>query len=137
MKIYFAGSIRGGREHQEIYAKIIKYLENFGKVLTEHVGEVALSTNFESQNKEEYIYTRDTAWIKEADVLIAEVTSPSLGVGYEIAYAEKLNKPILCLFGEFSDKSLSAMIQGNKDLTVRNYKNFEDAKKIIDDFLSV
>lgn len=137
MKIYFAGSIRGGREHQEIYAKIIEYLEKYGKVLTEHVGEVALNTNFESQNKEEYIYTRDTSWIKEADVLIAEVTSPSLGVGYEIAYAEKLNKPVLCLFSEVSDKSLSAMIQGNKDLTVRKYKNFEDAKKIIDEFLSV
>lgn len=129
--------MQGQLEAEETYAKIIEYLEKYRKVLPVHVGEAALSTNFESQSKEEYIYTRDTSWIKEADVLIAEATSPSLGVGYEISYAEKLNKPILCLFGEFSDKSLSAMIQGNKDLTVRKYKNFEDAKKIIDDFLSV
>ena len=37
-KIYFCGSIRGGRDDAEIYARIIKYLQAYGQVLTEHVG---------------------------------------------------------------------------------------------------
>lgn len=136
MKIYFAGSIRGGRDDQEIYFKIIEYLGNYGMVLTEHVGDSTISLKYENQTKEEYIYTRDVSWIEEADVLIAEVSSPSLGVGYEIAYAEKLNKPILCLYFENKDRSLSAMIQGSKNLKIRKYKNIEELKKIIDVFFS-
>ena len=38
LNIYFGGSISGGRNDAALYAEIIKYLEKFGKVLTEHVG---------------------------------------------------------------------------------------------------
>ena len=38
-KIYFAGSIRGGRDDAALYAEIIKNLQSFGKVFTEHVGD--------------------------------------------------------------------------------------------------
>ncbi len=37
----------------------------------------------------------DTTWLKESDLVIAKYTNPSLGVGYELAYAERLNKHIL------------------------------------------
>ena len=39
MKIYFAGSIRGGREEEETYLKFIEHLATYGQVLTEHVGK--------------------------------------------------------------------------------------------------
>ena len=42
MKIYFAGSIRGGRNDKEIYLKLIQHLSNYGEVLTEHVGDQKL-----------------------------------------------------------------------------------------------
>ncbi len=51
--------------------------------------------------------------IKEADFVIAEVTNPSLGVGYELGYAETLRKPILCVFNKDSERKLSAMVSGN------------------------
>lgn len=38
MKIYFAGSIRGGRKDAGLYKKIIDYLGKYGEVLTEHIG---------------------------------------------------------------------------------------------------
>ena len=66
---------------------------------------------------------------------MAEVTAPSLGVGYEIGIAEKLNKPILCLYRFSADKQLSAMIKGNKALTCYNYNDLEEAKLYINDFL--
>ena len=38
LKIYFCGSIRGGRQDGEIYAKLIEYLKKHGQVLSENVG---------------------------------------------------------------------------------------------------
>ena len=43
MKIYFAGSIRGGRDDKELYLEIINLLGKYGKVLTEHIGDKTLS----------------------------------------------------------------------------------------------
>ena len=37
-KIYFAGSIRGGRQDQVLYEKLVDALKTYGKVFTEHVG---------------------------------------------------------------------------------------------------
>ncbi|NOZ46350.1 MAG: nucleoside 2-deoxyribosyltransferase [Chlorobi bacterium] len=135
MKIYFAGSIRGGRNDKELYFKIIDYLRKYGQVLTEHIGDLDLTETGEDGPNDEWIYKRDMTWLMEANVLIAEVSTPSLGVGYEIAYAEKFNKKILCLYHEQTDKRLSAMISGNYSLKVKKYKSIEDAKKYIDDFL--
>ena len=44
LKIYFCGSIRGGRQDADLYARIIKQLESYGKVLTEHVGHKDILT---------------------------------------------------------------------------------------------
>ena len=42
LRIYFAGSIRGGREDVQLYMKIIKILQRYGTVLTEHVADPKL-----------------------------------------------------------------------------------------------
>jgi len=81
------------------------------------------------------IWKTDTNWISEADVIIAEVTNPSLGVGYEISLAESQNKPILALFRNNSDKKLSAMIDGSPKTNVIYYITLEEAKKAINKFL--
>ena len=46
-RIYFAGSIRAGRNDAELYAKIVTTLQNYGKVLTEHVGDPNLTESGE------------------------------------------------------------------------------------------
>ena len=43
MDIYFAGSIRAGREDVDLYLGIIKHLQNYGHVLTEHVADKSIS----------------------------------------------------------------------------------------------
>jgi len=127
MKTYFAGSIRGGRKDKDIYAEIIKTLSEYGKVLTEHVGKKNLSEMGETKISDEEIYERDTKWIDEADIIIAEVTTPSIGVGYEIAYAEAKNKKIVCLFRDVDGgKRISAMISGNNNFQIREYKNLSE-----------
>ena len=136
MKIYFAGAIRGGREDAQLYENIIAYLKGKNQVLTEHVGSTDLSGKGETCRKDEEIYNRDMGWLKSADIMIAEVTTPSLGVGYELGIAEKLNIPILCLFRPIEGKRLSAMVSGNAIFHCKEYGSFEDAKKNIDIFLN-
>ena len=133
MKIYFAGSIRGGRDDFAVYFAIIEQLKDYGEVLTEHVGDVELQAIGESGSDKE-IHDRDLAWLKTADCLVAEVTNPSLGVGYEIAQASGWEKPILCLFRPTVGRPLSAMIAGSSAVIVREYQSTSDLKTILAEF---
>ena len=134
MKVYFAGSIKGGREKQQDYYKLIKYIQKYAVVLTEHVGNVDPSIKEEvkySSKKDEYVYIRDTKWIDECDLVIADVSVPSLGVGYELGYAEAHNKRIICLYDKNAEKTLSYMLSGNKYNEIFYYDKLEDAKKYL------
>lgn len=84
---------------------------------------------------DEYIYQRDMDWLNEADLVIAEVSTPSLGVGYEIGRMDS-QKPILCLYREQPEKKLSAMIMGNKNLSIKKYQDLPEVQKIIEEFLT-
>lgn len=135
MKIYFAGSIRGGRDDKALYAELIAMLSNFGQVLTEHIGDQTLSALGDDGPNDTFIYNRDMQFLHEADVIIAEVTQPSLGVGYEIGWAESNHKPVLCLFREQPNKRISAMIAGNDKLSVLPFVNVDNAQDIVINFL--
>ncbi len=134
MSIYFAGSIRGGRKDQDIYLKIIEHLQKYGNVLTEHVADPN-TTSLGEKISEKKIFKRDMEWLKKADVVVAEVTNPSLGVGYELGIAEEMNKRILCLYRPSQEKSLSAMVRGNNKFEVVDYNELKEAKTIIDSFI--
>lgn len=135
LKTYFAGSIRGGRKDAELYQQIIAYLKNFGEVLTEHVGAPNLTHKGDDGPTDRFIHDRDMEWLKSADVLVAEVTTVSMGVGYEIGRAIEMKKKVLCLFRPDSERKLSAMITGCTHLKLVNYKTLADAKQAILKFL--
>lgn len=134
MKIYFAGSIRGGRDDAELYFQIIDYLKNYGEVLTEHIGDKNLDNAGEINITDNYIHDRDLNWIIKSDVIVSEVTTPSLGVGYELGRGVENKKRILCLYRPQEGKKLSAMISGCPNITNSEYKNLNDAKRAIDKF---
>ena len=136
MKIYFAGSIRWGRDDKETYLQLIKHLHTYGEVLTEHVGDKKLTSYWENNLSDTLIHDRDLAWIEESDIVIAEVSTPSLGVGYEIAYAEQLGKKIICLYRNQEGKRVSAMISGSKKIKTIVYETIEDAIQHIDNFFT-
>ncbi len=135
MKIYFAGSIRGGREDANLYLQIIEYLKLFGEVLTEHVGDPNLTSKGDDGPTDKYIHDRDLEWLQSAAILVAEVTTVSMGVGYEIGRAVESGKKILCLFRPDSGNNLSAMISGCPSLILVNYQTLEEAKSHISEFL--
>lgn len=131
MKIYFAASIRAGQEDKDVYLRLINHLKKFGEVLTEHI-IVKEENGFEIADHE--IYDRDFSWLKDADVFVAEVTTPSLGVGYELGKVEELKKKHLCLYRKNGSKQLSAMIAGNKKFNIKHYEELEHAFEHINEF---
>ena len=110
--------------------------KRYGQVLTEHIGDNNISVIGEDNLTDVQIYDRDSSWISSCDAVIAEVSSPSLGVGYEIGFAEMSDKPVLCLYDVDSNFQLSAMISGNSNVKVKCYKDLAEAKLTIRKFIS-
>lgn len=133
MKIYFAGSIRGGRDDWALYRDIIGLLGEYGTVFTEHIGSSELEITGEDLADRD-IHDRDLDWLRKADFLVAEVTTPSLGVGYEIAKATEWGKPVLCVFRTDRGKKLSAMIAGSDGVQVSTYKAVHDLAEVFAGF---
>jgi nucleoside 2-deoxyribosyltransferase len=124
--IYFSGAISGGRADVASYQTIVAALEAeghrvlAGAVAAEHVG-AAGETLLPSD-----IYARDLAWIDESDLVVAEVSMPSLGVGYEIAYATRIRRiPAIALYRAAFTKRCSAMIAGDPGVTLLEYETLE------------
>ena len=129
-KVYFAGSIRGGRNDAERYHRIIAAIKRAAAALTEHVGDLHL----QESATDAAIYAQDTAWLREADLVIAECTCPSLGVGYELAFAEALGKPCH-IFYDRSRTQLSAMLTGNPYFRIHPYEREEEIYAALEEIL--
>ena len=128
-KVYFAGSIRGGRIDADLYRRIIEYMQRTSIVLTEHIGRPDL--NLMEQGKRDVdIYDQDTAWLRESDVLIGECSCPSLGVGYELAYAEARGIPCH-IFYDKTKTQLSAMLTGNPYFIIHPYSSEEEIYEVL------
>ncbi len=133
--VYFAASISGGRDDAAVYAEVVAILRRHATVLTEHVAAPLKVTGEEGISDRE-IHDRDLAWLSAADVLVAEVTVPSLGVGYEIARALELGKPVLCAVREVPGRRLSAMIAGAPGVELVTYRDPVDLEPALARFLT-
>jgi 2'-deoxynucleoside 5'-phosphate N-hydrolase len=136
MNIYFACSITGGREFEPVYQAIIKALLADGHTIpTAHLADSGVKA-LEAIVSPREVYERDAAWIRDCETLVAEVSTPSHGVGYEIAYALSIGKPVLCIYQE--GRPISKMLTGNSHprILVNTYQNPENAIAIIRSFLS-
>ena len=135
-RIYFAGSIRGGREDAALYKRIIDYINKTDIVVTEHIGKADMSMKSQTLMSDARIYKRDTKWLESCGLLIAECTCPSLGVGYELAYAEAHGIPAYIFYNEVRS-DLSAMLNGNSYFTVVPYRKEEELYQVLDDLLNL
>ncbi|WP_440945979.1 nucleoside 2-deoxyribosyltransferase [Methanosarcina sp. T3] len=134
-KIFLSGSIRGGRQLLDVYRFMYDSLEEAGAdVVSWHVADPELEET-ESKMTEQEIYARDMGLLAKSDALIAEVTVPSTGVGYEICRALVRKIPVLCLHRP--EAAVSAMVLGNPDpsLGVRTYSNEATLKEILRGFV--
>jgi hypothetical protein len=124
--IYFSGSISGGREDRTFYRRIVNALENAGhRVYAGAVTSESIDAGGEPLEAVQ-IFERDLRWIEEVaeagGVLIAEVSRPSVGVGYEIAAARYRYKlPVICLYRPAFTSRCSGMIAGDRDIQLIEY----------------
>lgn len=135
-KIYFCGSIGAGRQDAGLYHRVIQQLNEYGTVLTHHVGDENPEACEVGMTDIE-VHDRDVNWLYESDVVVAECTHVSHGVGYELGRAVALNKKILVLFRPDSGKRLSKMLRGAENGTSYIVKDYteEDLPGILRDFL--
>ena len=136
MNIYFACSITGGREFESVYQTMVAALGQDGhQVPTAHLAESGIGA-VEAVIDPQAVYIRDVNWIRASDALIAEVSVPSHGVGYEIGFALGIGKPVLALYQQ--GRKVSKMISGNPDahLQVKAYQDPLEAVHLIREFLS-
>ncbi len=136
MNIYFACSITGGREFEPVYQDLTAAMLADGhEVPTAHLASPTV-LEVEAVVSPREVYERDVSWIRNADALIAEVSVPSHGVGYEIGFALSIDKRVLCLLQQ--GRKVSKMVSGNPDpnLLVCTYRDSQEAVALVRSFIA-
>jgi nucleoside 2-deoxyribosyltransferase len=135
MIIYCAGPIRGNTSYHENYSEIVRIVESMG-----HTALSEVSSKFSSSIplNAKQVYTRDIKWIDGSKIMIAEVSGPSLGVGFEVSYALFVKKiPVLAIYHEQAGQ-ISAMISGcsNPLLQIKKYTNIDDLTSVVKNYIA-
>lgn len=136
MKAYFTASIVGKRNHLNNYQRIVDILKKKGlSVQFEHILHTT-EEHLDKETKEGRIAFQQKLqrWITQADFVIVETSYPSISVGYEIALAAHLMKPVLMLFSEGEAPSLLAAYK-DEHIISQKYSP-ETLEEIISDFIT-
>ena len=136
MLIYVCGSIYGGTQKIDTYKSMISELEKNGVVLNKQIADLNTIANEFFRNDED-IYNDLEEKLKKADIVFAEVSVPSLGVGYELGFADRLGKRIIAIYDENYTNKVSTMIRVNKGLRLIPYKNIEEILKNMKELLNI
>lgn len=135
MNIYFSCSITGGRDDQPVYAAIVEALLADGHEVPTAILASPEVLDLETVVEAGDVYQRDVAWVQGCDAVVAEVSTPSHGVGYEIALALILGKPVLCCYR--TGQPVSKMILGNNHprLLIASYEDVNQVVTLVCDFV--
>ena len=118
IRVYFAAAMLGDRSNLEDNRKILRLLEEKGyEILTKWVVEEKL--DIERGVTPEEVFERDIKTLNVCDIVVADVSYPSLGVGFEIAYALLKGKKVIAFCREDRFNKTSALIRG---ITWKNFK---------------
>lgn len=138
MKVYFTASTSFNGDLTHVYQKIILLLKQHRLTIVSGA-QIADKKKLEEDAKlaSAKIFEREMSSIDKADVVIAEVSKPSLGVGGEIVYALSRNKPVLALIDTRYEDKISPMLSGNPSESLyREYYNADNLRFKITDFVN-
>ena len=142
MQIYLACTVRGDRGAVAITRLLADLLEQLGHtVLTRHL-LVDDADAQEGRLSEREVFERDVRWLDEADVLIAEASGSSYGVGFEVGYvagrAERTDQRVLLLYDAARRPFVSRLIAGNTHpaCTTYPYQDREDLLQFVRVFMA-
>jgi nucleoside 2-deoxyribosyltransferase len=136
--IYLACTVRGDRGGVEAGRAICARLQHHGHhVLTTHL--LADNVNdAESTLTEPDVYARDLQWLSSCDVIVAEASGSSYGVGFEVGYvlgrARETRQRVVLLYDTARRDAISRLITGNCDTacTTFGYRSLEELTAFID-----
>ena len=125
MKIYFSGSMYGGRQKLDTYKKLINELDKYGDVLNKEVADDDVLIK-EQDMLDNEIFENLENELNETDLVFAELTVASLGVGYELGYADSHNKRIIGIYDKNITPKITTMLRGNKRLKIIPYTDINE-----------
>ena len=119
MKVYLACTVRGDRGGVAAARAVADRLQALGHdVLTTHLLNDEADAE-EAQLTEEAVYRRDIEWLSSCDVLVAEASGSTFGVGFEVGYvlgrAAQTGQRVLLLYDRARRSAISRLITGNCD----------------------
>jgi hypothetical protein len=138
MRIYLACTVRGDRGGVHAGRAICQRLQHHGhEVLTTHLlgDDVEVA---ESALSEEHVFRRDLDWLSNCDVLVAEASGSSYGVGFEVGYvlgrARETGQRVVLLYDAARSHCISRLIVGNCDAacTTFAYRSLAELSTFLD-----
>lgn len=135
MTIILIGSININEEQKQTYRLIVKALEHIGsKVYHEHITNTS-QDQLDRMSDDEKIefHNKILKQVKNSDVIVAEVTHSSMGVGFLIANALDFHKPTILLYQKEEPTNLLANLEENERLIAIKYEEKSDLKKLLGD----
>lgn len=135
LKVYFAGGKRLKRRFKVYLAvPIVNY---YNSEVTKMLGEIILDLGFELSSpwvlsgkdvgiSPRDIFYRDTNGVRSSDIILAEVSFPSHGVGMEVMLAYLERKEIILVAKK--DVKLSSLLEGTPGAVIIRYEDYEDLK---------
>lgn len=144
MKVYFTASLKGAENYIERYARIVKVMKDSGcRVVTSDVmvpGAREKVSQF-GQEQRRAAFRRLTEILKKADLVVAEISTPSISIGYEVTSALELGKPVIVLFTKgngaimlegMSHEKLQVLEYSDDSLVGKLKKALDEARKMSD-----
>lgn len=123
VKIYFAVPLIANRDLEKA-RQIAGILEKLGcEIISKWVLDSSLSPAYTARS----IYERDTSWVNNCELIVAEVSKPSHGVGMEIMLAHTLGKKVICIYEK--NTTLSNLIRGMPGAVLVEYSSFSDLEE--------
>jgi nucleoside 2-deoxyribosyltransferase len=139
--VYLACTVRGDRSALESTRAIAATITALGHtLLTAHLLEDDADAA-ESALSERDVYERDLEWLSRADVLIAEASGSSYGVGFEVGYflanAGERGRHMLLVYDDARRTSVSRLVVGNSHprCTTYGYRDAAGLLRVVGDFL--
>jgi len=111
------------------------------ELLTRHLLEDNVESA-ESRLTEREVYDRDIGWLDDCDVLIAEASGSSFGVGFEVGYvlgrSDRSAQRVLLLYRADRQPHISRLICGNSHArcTTIRYSDASELADIVSNHLS-
>ncbi len=139
IRVYCSGPIRGDVSFNDNYRSIIKEVAELGCLPLTEIAPADDPNRVDlniSDHSDRDIYNRDMDWLRSSHCVVAEVSAPSHGAGFEISYALfVMGVPVLALHCNRGNR-LSAMLEGcdSPKLQVVHYSDTEEIKPHLVDF---